>query len=733
MSVLERLRKRSGLLVAIVGLALLAFVLTGLFERGSSVFGGSERAVGTIAGKSIDYNAFNAKVQDALENQKKNSQKSTLTAEETDQTIQQIWNQTINEEVMNKEYEKVGIAISDEELYDLMVDHPHSALVRNLSDQQGKVSQMFADPQTGQVSPQKIREFTKKMTDDQESQWSKLEEYIKQVRIVEKYNNIIKKGLYTPTAFAKREYIAQNTNASIKYVIKNYKTVVDSTIKVSDGDLDKYYKAHQNEFKQEASRKIEYVAFDILPTQDDFDDAKKALQKVAEEFKTKKAIEDSAFVIGESESRSFDMTFHTKGTLSPMIDTTMFNSEVGTVVGPYLENGSYKISKLEATKTSADSAHVRHILIAYKGAAQAPPTCTRTKEQAKKMADSLMNILKNKKGDFKDYVMKFSDDLGGKNAQADPKNPKKFVMGKDGDYGWVNPKSQFVEPFKNAGLDGKKGDFVVAEAQFGYHLIEVLDTKGKMPKVQVSTIDSKVNPSNKTMQGVFVKASEFAGKNTTNDLFQKAVIDQKLNKRIADNIKENDKTISGIESPRALVRWVYENKKGTVSEPQEYGDKFVVASITEVREKGIAPLEQVKDDVTSKVIKEKKAEQFADEFTTAMAGGATIDAIAAKMKLQVEQAPSVNFATTTIPGSSNEPTLTGTIAAMKAKTLSKPLTGKEGVIVAYVDTKTDAPAQKDYKAQQTQQVQQIASRVDYEVYDALKKNANVEEHLVRFY
>ena len=733
MSVLERLRKRSGLLVAIVGLALLAFVLTGLFERGSSLFGGSARAVGTIAGKSIDYNAFNAKVQDALENQKKNSQKSTLTAEETDQTVQQVWNQTINEEVMNKEYEKVGIAISDEELYDLMVDHPHSALVRNLSDQQGKVSQMFADPQTGQVSPQKIREFTKKMTDDQEAQWSKLEEYIKQVRIVEKYNNIIKKGLYTPTAFAKREYIAQNTNASIKYVIKNYKTVVDSTIKVSDGDLDKYYKAHQNEFKQEASRKIEYVAFDILPTQEDFDDAKKAMQKIADEFKTKKPSEDSAFVIGESESRNFDMTFHTKGTLSPMIDTTMFNSEVGTVVGPYLENGSYKISKLEATKTSADSAHVRHILIAYKGASQAPPTCTRTKEQAKKMADSLMNILKNKKGDFKDYVMKFSDDLGGKNAAADPKNPKKFVMGKDGDYGWVNPKSQFVEPFKNAGLDGKKGDFVVAEAQFGYHIIEVLDTKGKMPKVQVSTIDSKVNPSNKTMQGVFVKASEFAGKNTTNDLFQKAVIDQKLNKRIADNIKENDKTISGIESPRALVRWVYENKKGTVSEPQEYGEKFIVASITEVREKGIAPLEQVKDDVTAKVIKEKKAEQFATEFTTAMAGGATIDAIAAKMKLQVEQAPSVNFATTAIPGSPNEPTLTGTIAAMKAKTLSKPLTGKEGVIVVYVDTKTDAPAQKDYKAQQTQQVQQIASRVDYEVYDALKKNANVEEHLVRFY
>jgi len=730
MSVLERLRKRSGLLVAIVGVALLAFVLTGLFERGSSVFGGSSRAVGEIGGKSIDYNVFNQKVQEALENQKRNGQKTSLTAEETDQTIQQVWNQTINEEVMDKEYAKLGIGISDEELYDLMVEHPHSALVRNLSDQQGKVSQMFADPKTGQVSPEKIKEFTKKMTDEQEGQWTKLEEYIKQVRTVEKYNNLIKKGIYMPSAFAKRDYIAQNSNATIKYVIKNYKLVVDSTIKVNDGDLDKYYKAHQNEFKQEASRKLEYVTFDIAPTPEDFDDAKKALQRVADEFKTKKTTEDSAFVISESETRNFDVTFHTKGTLSPMIDTTMFRAEVGAVVGPYLENGMFKISKLEASKMSADSAHVRHILVAYKGSG-ASQTVTRTKEQAKKMADSLVVLLK-KKADFKDFVAKFSDD-GGKSSAADPKNPKKFIMGKDGDYGWVNAKSGFVDPFKNAGLDGKKGDLVVVESQFGYHIMEVLDTKGKQPKVQVSTIESKVEPSNKTMQAVFVKASEFAGKNTTNDLFQKSVLEQKLNKRIADNIKENDKTIAGLESPRALVRWAYESKKGMVSEPQEYGDKFVVAALTEVREKGIAPMEQVKDDLTAKVIKEKKAEQFTTEITAAMAGGATIDAIAAKLKIAVEQAPTVNFNTTAIPGSANEPVVTGTVAAMKGKSMSKPLVGKEGVIVVQVDAKTDAPAQKDYKAQQTQMVSQMSSRVDYEVYDALKKNANVEEHLVRFY
>ncbi len=736
MSVLESLRKRSGLLVAIVGLALLAFVLTGLFERGSSLFGDSARAVGEIYGKAVEYPAFDVKVKEALENQKRNGNKTTLTAEETDQVVQQMWNQTINEQVMNKEYEKLGIAVSDEELYDLMVEHPHASLVRQLSDPQtGKVSEMFADKMTGQISPAKIKEFTQKMNDDQEQSWTKMEDWIKQIRVVEKYNNLVKKGLYIPTAFAKRDYMASNTNATVKYVFKPYKMIVDTTIKATDAEMDSYYKEHQNEFKQEASRKFEYVAFDILPTTEDFELAKAAAEKTAEEFKTKKTTEDSAYVVSESETRNYDMTFHTKGTLSPMIDSSMFKAEVGTVMGPIQENGSFKIYKLESSKFSADSAKVRHILIAYKGASSAGPTVVRNKEQAKSLADSLANLLRKKKGDFKEWVAKYSDDMGGKNAKADPTNPKKFVMGKDGEYGWLNSKSGFVEPFKDGGLDNKKGDIVVVEAQFGFHIMEIEDTKGKQQKVQVSCIENKVGPSSKTMQQVYVKASEFAGKNNTADLFQKAVLDQKLNKRIAENIKENDKTIAGIESPRSLIRWIYDNKKGTVSEAQEFGDKFVVGVITDTKEKGIGTMEDVKDVLATKALKKKRADLITKEYTDAMASAKTIEEVATKLKLQVSTPfPNVNFASGAgVPDLATDGNFLGTVAGIKAQTLSKPIIGNDGVFVVYVDSKTEAPVQKDYKAQQTSQLTTLTQRVDYEVYDALKQNANVTEHLVRFY
>lgn len=729
MSVLEKIRSRAGLLVGIIGVALLAFILGDLFSSNSfSLLSGGENTVGEIGGKSIDYNTFNAKVQEAIENQKLNTGQSSLDQAATDNIVQQVWNQFINEEVMQKEYEKLGINVSDEELYHFMVEEPHPALIRNLSDpQSGKVAPMFADEKTGMISSDKIRQFIQSMTEEQETQWLQLENYIRQTRIIEKYNNLIKKGLYTTTSVAKRDFIAQNTNANIKYVIKNYKTVADSTIKVSDEDLNAYYNAHQNEYKQEAARKIEYVAFDIAPSQEDFKEVEKLMQQVAADFKTKKPEEDSAFVIAESDSRFVDQSYVLPGRLSPMIDTAMFKAEVGTVMGPFQENSGYVVAKLTGTKMSADSAKVRHILIAYQGSG-ASPTVTRTKDQAKKMADSLLVVLKKEKNKFADFVEKFSDD-GGKKMPPDKKEGDDYT-GKGGNYGWINATSGFVEPFKNAGLDNKKGDLVIAESNYGYHIIDVMDSKGSQKKVQVFTINKLVEPSSKTAQDIFMQANTFANANRTNDAFQKAVLDQKLNKRIAENIKENDRNIPGLENPRALVKWVYENKTGTVSEPMEFSDKYIVAVITEVKEKGIAPLEQVKEDVTAKVIKEKKIEMFAKEFAAA---GSTLDAIASKMQLNIEQAQNVNFNTSAIPGSANEPAVIGAVSVQKAGTLSKAIGGKEGVFMVFVDAVTPAPAQTDYKAQQQMQNMQMQPRVDYEVYDALKENANVTEHLVKFY
>ncbi len=197
---------------------------------------------------------------------------------------------------------------------------------------------------------------------------------------------------------------------------------------------------------------------------------------------------------------------------------------------------------------------------------------------------------------------------------------------------------------------------------------------------------------------------------------------------MVESIKENDKTIAGLESPRALIRWAYENEKGTVSEPMELGSKFIVAVISDVKEKGIAPLEQVKEDAIAKVIKEKKAEMIAGEFNTA---GTQLDAIASKMGLNIEQADNINFFSNSFGTAGGQPSVIGAVSALKAKATSKPITGRDGVFVVYVESVTEDPAQKDYKAQQTAATAQLQPRAESEVFEALKETAHIEEHLHR--
>jgi peptidyl-prolyl cis-trans isomerase D len=741
MSVLESLRQRSGLLVAIVGIALLTFVLTGLLERGS--LGGPDTTVGEIAGKPIEYNVFNKKVEEAVENKKRSLGKATLTDKETEDVVQEVWNMLINEEVMLKEYEELGITVSPDELYDIMVEHPSPYFVRYLTDPNtGKVNPAFTDPNTGQISPAKIREFAQSMAPEQETQWVQLEELMRQVRIIEKYNALVKKGMYVTTSQAKRLFTDQNSEVSIKYVLKGYSSVADNKVKVTDEDLNEYYTKHKNEFKQEDSRNIEYVSFDIAPSQEDEKEILTAMQQVAEKLKENKTFsDDSLLVVAESDYRMFDMSYNTKGTLSPQIDSLMFEEKEGFVVGPYIENGYVKVSKLMDSKLFADSAKVRHILIAYSGSG-ADPSITRTKEQAKTLADSLQEVLTPKKtkkkeksergAGFTELVEKYSDD-GGKRRPENKKEDEDY-QGKGGNYGWVNDKSPFVPEFKEAALKGDEGDITVVESQFGYHIIEILDSKGSEKKVQVASVERKLEPSNKTMQAIFAKASEFAGKYNTLELFQQAVTEQKLNKRIAEKIKENDKIIPGIESSRPLIKWIYENEKGMVSDPKDLGGRYVVAAITEINEKGFAPLEQVKDEVTENVIKEKKAELLVGEINEAKKGASAIENIASKLGLSASSANNINFNSNSIEGIGNDLGFVGAVSAMKERTMSAPLVGKAGVMICYADRVSSVPLPKEYNKQVSQELSKLQMRVDFEeVFKALKENANVQDHLVKFY
>ena len=720
MSILAKIRNRAGLLVTIIGVALLIFILQAAFESGK--WFANDRNVGEIAGKGVSIEEFDFKVKEQVENYKRQQKQNSVEPSVEDMFVQQTWTQMINEIVMNKEYEKLGLSVSEDELYDMMLVHPAPIIAQQFTDREtGKVNKDFVDAATGQLDVKKLNALVQQMNPQQEQAWAELEKAVKQQRITTKYNNLVKKGLYVTSLQAKQEYVSQNKLFNIQYIVKKYSSVPDSAVKVTDAELTAYYNEHQNDYKQEdETRKIEYVSYDIAPSQEDVDILKSDMKRIADDFKAKTGTEDSSFVIAESDSRTADVSYHKKGTLSPEIDSLMSHESKGFVYGPYVENNTLKVAKLIDNRLTADSARVRHILVAFEP--QTKPGLKRTPVQAKAMADSLVTLIKSKKKKFEDLVKEVSEDPGS--------------IAKGGDYGWLNPASGFVEPFKNAGLLGKKGDLTVVETQFGYHIIEVLDrskTESKLVKVYV--IDKKIEASSKTRNSIYNKAGEFAGKYRTTEAFQKGVQDEKINKRVADNIKEGDKTIPGLETPRELVRWMYneKTKKNDVSDAYEMGNKFIVATLVEIRPKGISPLEVVRAQVEPKAKEKKKAEQFIEFFNKSTNGESKFENIAIKSDLQAKEMQNLSFNNTSIPGSGKEDNVIGTVVTMKAGTHSKPIIGRTGVFIVQVDNVKEAPETKDYSNIKTQSAGAIQSRVDYEVFDALKENAQIVDKKAKYY
>ena len=730
MSVLEKIRSKTGLLIGFTGVALLIFILQSALETGSSFFGSSQRAVGRIAGKDVDVNELSAKVNEYMANYQASGQ---MVDDQTKQMIvDQSWATLVNEKVIKPEFNKLGITVGEEELVDLMLVNPHSSLVQYFTDRQtGKIYPDFAKPD-GSLDVSKINTYVQSLKPEQLGNWTQVENSVLETRINEKYYNLIKKGIYVTNLEAKNEYVAQNTSFSVKFVSKKYSEIGDSSITVTDEEVQKYYNENQDLFQNEEEvRKIDYLVWEATPSDEDIKDIMKNMLDVSNDFKTRKTpAEDSALMLAENENSIIDINTFKKSTLGSNFDSTFYtNPVIGNVYGPFIENGMVKVSKLLKTGSVLDSAKVRHILLAYQGSG-ASPTVTRSKEQAKKLADSLSESLKKPGSNFAALVKTYSDD-GGKQMPQDKKETDEW-MGKDGNYGWLNENSGFVEPFKKFGLEGTKGKIGVVESNFGYHIMEVLDVSaGKSSNYEFATISRKIQPSDNTLQKTFAQATEFSGKNNTTELFEKAIDKEKLNKRIADNIKENDKTISGIESPKELIRWVYniETKKGNVSQAFSSGNRFIVACLNEIKEKGTLPLESVKEDVVTKVKREKKAEKFMSQIKAA--GASDIISLSQKLKSTVDTASNVLFSGFSLGNYGREDAVLGAIASLKKNTISKPIKGEQGVYVVLVEKVNDKPV-KDYKANQKNLMANMSSRVDYEVYNALRKMANIEDHKARF-
>lgn len=715
MATLQTIRNKAGVLISIViGLSLLAFILGDFINKNQGGYQGGDNEIAEIGGNKIPYEVFQDKVELITQNYIRNSGgKSNIDEATADMIREQAWETLVQESIMEKQFEGLGLSVHTDELFDMVQG--------NNIDPQIMQIPIFQNQQTGMFDRNLVIQYLQNLDQDpsgeQRAIWVDFEQSLMKARVNTKYNNLIKKGLYVTTSQAKQEAQDKNFKVNINVVAQKYDAISDSAISFTKADLEKYYNEHKEDYDQEASRDIEYIFFNVIPSEKDYKLAEEWINNIMPEFVS---TEDDAQFVNYNADSNFDKTFYKKGELPFNLDSIMFASDTGFIYGPYFEFEVYKIAKLSRIEMLPDSVHARHILI--------QPSETFPYIRAKAMADSLKTVIENG-GSFAAIAQQYSVD--------------KSNSDKGGDLEWFkdansanlvpNVDKVMVQQFNDTCFFSNVGEIKLVETQFGIHIVQVLEKSEPIKKVQVAVVDRKVEPSTETYQSIYAKVSKFLAENNTLEKFNAAIdADSSLTKRVASNLKESDKNIPGIESPRELVRWAYEAEKEDISPVFELGNKFIIASLTEVREKGVAPLEQVEAEVEMNVKKEKKAEQLIAKYNELLAKHNNLEGVAEELGTEVVEANDVNFASFTIPAYGVEPALIAYAVCTEENKISAPVKGLNAVYLLKV-VSTSAVEQTDFATEQIRMLNSLSSRVDYQVFEALKKSSDIIDNRAKFF
>ncbi|MBI9067807.1 MAG: SurA N-terminal domain-containing protein [Salinivirgaceae bacterium] len=697
MATLQKIRNNAGLLVSIfIGFALLAFIMGDLLKSGSSMFSKSRTEVAEIAGKSVPIQLYQGKVDETIENYKRNTGKASVDALTMTQLQDQTWEQLLREYIMQDEYAELGIGISGQELFDMVQG--------NNIDPQIQQIPIFQNQETGQFDRTLVIQFLKNMELDPsgnaQTSWNAFEKALSQEKISKKYNTLIEKSLFVTSAQVKNEVVNKNLKVDFDYVALKFNTVSDSAISYTDKDINAYYAANKDKFKRDESREINYVTFVVRPTKEDEKETEKWVADMKSAFESD---DNNAQFISLNSDLPYNENFYSEAEL-PASVKELSNAEVGTVFGPYKEDNAYKLTKVADIKNIPDSVKASHILIRPEDGIDAVA-----------IADSLLKVAKGG-ANFAELAKKYSSD--GSAAEG-------------GDLGWFQS-GAMVKPFSDACFFGNTGDIVVVQSQFGSHVIKIVNQSTKSKKVQLATLARNIEPSTKTYQDTYADASKFGGNNRTFTAFRDAAQKEKLGIKVA-SLKRSDKKVAQIENSRQLVRWVYKGEQGEVSEIFEFGDIFLIASIKNVQEEGVAPLADVKAEIEREVKKDKKADYLIAKLNEASKNASTIQIVAEKTNTVVNEAKNTTFAAYSITGLGFEPEVQGIAMTAELNKIEGPIKGKNGVYVIQVKNIVQPAENLDSSNEKNLLTRSYRSRVNYQVYEAIKEASNIEDRRSEFY
>ena len=702
MALIGKIRNNSWLLVVLIALGLIGFIVMDMTSGQQSVFGSSQFTLAKIEGQKVDWNQFN-RVEQILY--------SGSTGDVYGRR-QYLWDFFVEEVLVQKEAEELGLGISKAELLDLQFGPNPSRIIQ----------ERFADPNTRQINFQQLNEIRQAIengtfTDpNMRSFWAQQEKEIIKERLQSKMSNMIAKAIYTPTWMAEMGNAEQNQRMDLAYVKIAFDEIDNSEVTLSDEDYQAYIKENAARFKQdEETRRIEYVVFDISPSAQDSAIVREKIASLVPDFGA--AENDSTFV--ELNYGQISANYFTKDEVSEVMGDTLFAMPVGAVYGPYIDGNNYNAVKLLARASIADSANTRHILLT----ATTPADFERTK----KTLDSLENLLLTTAATFDSLAAKFSQDPGS--------------ASNGGKYENVLP-NQFVPEFNEVlFVTGQVGRLYKVRTSFGWHLVEVLQrSSSRTDRVKIALIGDNIEPSDETQNETYDRVMTFIGKNRKLEQLRKSVeATEGLEIELSASLQKNDFQVGALgtgQGARDMVRWAFNAKAGEVS-PETYTfqdaesyytNKYVVAALRSIQKSGLPSVENIKDEIEGLVMNKKKGELIQSRIKST-----DLEAIAAQFNTTVDTARSVTFASSFVPNIGAEPALIGEVFLLEAGQTTKPVVGQSGVYVAKVLDKPALTPADNIPQLRRSIALPVRNQVTNQLIQAMKKNAEIDDYRSKFY
>lgn len=657
MAVLEKIRVKLGILITVlIAVALLSFIIDPTTLETTLSYFSSKYDVGKIDGKKVRYNDFQQQV-DYYTNIYTLTTGNQSVSEDAMRSINETaWQNLISEWYVIPEMQKAGITVGNDELIDLSQGKEISPILSS--------DPVFLDA-SGNFSREKLMDFIRAVPGDASGNlaayWSFLQRNMTSQQYFTKYASLLTgSDVLTPVEL-RRQIEENNTSSDVEFVLVPFGFQVDTTIQVSNREIEQYYKDHKENYRQKASRDVEFVAYEVVPSEADIQAAKEEIDGLFEEFSTTDKMK--SFLSMNSDTPLQDYYFK-KGELEsqfPEVDEFAFSRNPG-VLPVFRKDNTFYAVRVNDVKNMSDSAYVRHILLSF---------------DAADLADSLINELRHG-ADFAALASTYSLDQNPNAA-----NP--------GDIGWMTQTAMI--PGMQEVLTMKAGDIAKVETDYGLHIVNVTERTAPMQKVQLAILSKEAMASKETFQDYYAKANDLASRCEGKiESFDAITSEEDLPVVPANNVLESARQLSRYDDVREVIRWIYDDKTkvGDVSPIITVNnDIFFVVALKAIREDGYAPLNTVAASIRYVLTNQKRAEKVKAEVASKIQGLSDMNSVAEALGQTVSTREGITFGSMT--STSTEPAFIGAVAGAEPGVISGPVAGNMGVYVFNViDRETGA-------------------------------------------